>query len=128
MAYAKGKYSQSISDRSGQAFPYREMVKEWNGSWVHISEFEAKHPQLDPKPHMADPVALWNARPQRFQQPEIINGVRADSGGRPVQVVNLTLPGDFAFESNGMQPENGSLQNRRRQATARLGEVTIVIS
>ena len=51
MAYAKGKYSQSISDRSGQAFPYREMVKEWNGSWVHISEFEAKHPQLDPKPH-----------------------------------------------------------------------------
>ena len=32
MAYAKGKYSQSISDRSGQAFPYREMVKEWNGS------------------------------------------------------------------------------------------------
>ena len=128
MAYSKGKYSQSISDRSGQAFPYREMVKEWNGSWVHISEFEAKHPQLDPKPHMADPVALWNARPQRFQQPEIINGIRADSGGRPVQVVNLTLPGDFAFESNGMQPENGSLQNRRRQATARLGEVTIVIS
>jgi hypothetical protein len=48
MAYAKGKYSQSISDRSGQAFPYREMVKEWNGSWVHTSEFEAKHPQLDP--------------------------------------------------------------------------------
>jgi hypothetical protein len=28
MAYAKGKYSQSISDRSGQAFPYKEMVKE----------------------------------------------------------------------------------------------------
>jgi len=65
MAYAKGKRSQSISDRSGQAFPYVEMVKEWNGSWVHISEFEAKHPQLDPKPHMADPQALWNARPQR---------------------------------------------------------------
>jgi hypothetical protein len=65
MAYAKGKYSQSISDRSGQAFPYREMVKEWNGSWVHISEFEAKHPQLDPPPKMADPQALWNARPQR---------------------------------------------------------------
>ena len=65
MAYSKGKYSQSISDRSGQAFPYREMVKEWNGSLVHISEFEKKHPQLDPKPHRADPVALYNARPQR---------------------------------------------------------------
>ena len=65
MAYAKGKRSQSISDRSGQAFPYLEMVKEWNGSWVHTSEFEATQPHLDPKPHMAEPQALWNASPQR---------------------------------------------------------------
>ena len=28
--FAKGKNSQAISDRSGQAFPYSEMVKEWN--------------------------------------------------------------------------------------------------
>jgi hypothetical protein len=46
MAYASGKRSQAISDRSGQAFPYTEMVKEWNGSLVHISEYEPKHPQL----------------------------------------------------------------------------------
>ena len=39
------------------AFPYKEMVKEWNGSLVHISEFEAKHPQLDPPYHKADAVA-----------------------------------------------------------------------
>ena len=44
MSYARGKRSKAISDRSGQAFPYTEMVKEWNGSLVHISEFEAKHP------------------------------------------------------------------------------------
>jgi hypothetical protein len=50
MAYARGKFAKSISDRSGQEFTYREMVKEWNGSLVHISEFEKKHPQLDPKP------------------------------------------------------------------------------
>jgi len=62
---ASGKYAQAISDRSGQAFPYREMVKEWTGAFVHISEFEAKHPQLDPKHHSADGVALRNARPQR---------------------------------------------------------------
>ena len=36
--FAKGKYAQSISDRSGQAFPYLEMVKEWNGALVHVSE------------------------------------------------------------------------------------------
>ena len=63
--FAKGKNSQAISDRSGQAFPYSEMVKEWNGSIVHISEFEAKHPQLTPKVYGADPQALLDARPQK---------------------------------------------------------------
>ena len=47
--FSTGKKSKAISDRSGMAFPYREMVKEWNGSFVHKSEFEAKHPQLFPK-------------------------------------------------------------------------------
>ena len=46
MAQARGKYAKAISDRSGMEFPYREMVKEWNGHLVHQSEFEAKHPQL----------------------------------------------------------------------------------
>ena len=63
--FAKGKNSQAISDRSGQAFPYSEMVKEWNGYIVHISEFEAKHPQLTPKVYGADPQALLDARPQK---------------------------------------------------------------
>ena len=46
--YASGRFAQRISDRSGMAFPYNEMVKEWNGSVVHVSEFEPKHPQLEP--------------------------------------------------------------------------------
>ena len=29
MAYSRGKYAKSISDRSGMEFPYNEMVKEW---------------------------------------------------------------------------------------------------
>jgi hypothetical protein len=33
--FAKGKRSMAISDRSGMAFPYREMVREWNGFLVH---------------------------------------------------------------------------------------------
>jgi len=41
------KNSKAISDRSGFQFPYNEMVKEWNGSFVHMSEYEEKHPQLD---------------------------------------------------------------------------------
>ena len=62
--YASGKYAYAISDRSGMAFPYSEMVREWNGALVHYSEFEAKQPQLDPKPVGSDPQALFNPRPQ----------------------------------------------------------------
>ena len=29
--YATGKHAKAISDRSGMEFPYREMVREWNG-------------------------------------------------------------------------------------------------
>ena len=58
MSFATGKRSKAISDRSGMEYPYREMVKEWNGSLVHISEFEPKHPQLDPPHHKADAIAL----------------------------------------------------------------------
>ena len=64
---ASGKYSKFISDRSGMEFPYKEMVKEWNGSRVHISEFEPKQPQLQPKPHTADPQGLRNSRPARTE-------------------------------------------------------------
>jgi len=64
MAYARGKYAKAISDRSVLAFPYNEMVKEWNGSFVHKSEFEAKHPQIKRKHIKADAIALANARPR----------------------------------------------------------------
>ena len=64
---ASGKYAKFISDRSGMEFPYKEMVKEWNGSRVHISEFEPKQPQLQPKPHTADPQGLRNSRPARTE-------------------------------------------------------------
>ena len=45
--FATGKNVSAISDRSGLAYPYKEMVFEWNGSLVHNSEFEPKQPQLD---------------------------------------------------------------------------------
>jgi len=67
--FASGKHALAISDRSGLAFPYLEMVREWNGSWVHFSEFEPKQPQLQPKPTSADPQALQRARPARTALP-----------------------------------------------------------
>ena len=65
--FASGHKSKAISDRSGMAFPYNEMVKEWNGSFVHRSEFETKHPQLTPNAHKGDAQALENARPDRVE-------------------------------------------------------------
>jgi len=129
--WASGKYSQAISDRSGMAFPYNEMVKEWNGSLVHISEYEPKHPQIRRRRTVADAIALQNTRPQRFQQPTDINGVEADSGGITVGVANLTLPGDFAYITQGqtvMVPADSSLQNRRRELLMNINSVTVEIS
>ena len=67
--FSQGKYALAISDRSGMAFPYNEMVREWNGALVHVSEYEPKQPQLDPKPTSADPQALQRARPARTEFP-----------------------------------------------------------
>ena len=129
--WATGKRSLSISDRSGMAFPYTEMVKEWNGSLVHYSEFEPKHPQIRRKRIVADAIALQNSRSQKFQQPTNIDGVYADSGGTMVGVADLTLPGDFAFITKGqtlMVPADPSLQNRRRELLMNINSVTVEIS
>ena len=67
--FAKGSRALAISDRSGAAFPYKEMVQEWTGAWVHTSEFEPKQPQLEPHPVGADPQGLLHARPARVEFP-----------------------------------------------------------
>ena len=93
--YATGKYAKAISDRSGLEFPYREMVREWNGSFVHVSEFEPKQPQLEPKPTNADGIALRHVRTARtenavpYSLPE--NGFETYQAGSGV--INVTAPG-----------------------------------
>ena len=64
---AIGKHAKAISDRSGAEFPYREMVKEWNGAFVHKSEYESKQPQLEPRSHFGDIQGLLNARSDRTE-------------------------------------------------------------
>ena len=129
--FATGKNALAISDRSGMAFPHNEMVKEWNGSLVHYSEFEPKHPQIRRRRTVADAIALQNTRPQRFQQPTNRDGVQADSGGASVGVANLTLPGEFAFINQGtseMKPADPSLQNSRRQLSIQVKSVIVSIT
>ena len=81
MAFARGKRSKAISDRSGLAFPYEEMVKEWNGHLVHKSEYEEKHPQLELRSRSGDAQGLRNVRPDRTE-----NEVAAMLGNDPFSI------------------------------------------
>ena len=93
--YATGKYARSISDRSGMEFPYKEMVREWNGSFVHVSEFEPKQPQLEPKAMGGDAISLRNVRPPR-EAPAVLGMIPEDgfktyeAGSR---IINVSFPG-----------------------------------
>ena len=100
--FAKGRRALAISDRSGAAFPYREMVKEWTGAFVHNSEFEVKQPQLKPHPVGADPQGLMNARPARtefavqdFLSNNPFSNVTTDLGGGNSQAeILINQPGN----------------------------------
>ena len=85
MAYAIGKKSKAISDRSGMAFPYTEMRKEWNGSLVHKSEYEEKHPQLEPSPPPYEPQALHDPRPDRKEPTTVAVGQNVFNASGPTQ-------------------------------------------
>ena len=91
--YATGKYAKAISDRSGMEFPYKEMVREWNGAFVHVSEYEPKQPQLEPKPNGADAIALLNVRSDR-NEPTVAamlgnNPFSITSGSQTITVTEL---------------------------------------
>ena len=93
--YATGKYAKAISDRSGMEFPYREMVREWNGSFVHVSEYEPKQPQLEPKPQSADGISLLNTRTDRNEPATTVripnNGFETYESGSGI--INVFSPG-----------------------------------
>ena len=93
--YATGKYAKAISDRSGMEFPYREMVREWNGAFVHVSEFEPKQPQLEPKPQSPDGVALLHVRTDRTEPATTVripdNGFETYQAGSGI--INVFSPG-----------------------------------
>jgi len=93
--YATGKYAKAISDRSGMEFPYREMVREWNGAFVHVSEYEPKQPQLEPKPQGADGIALLHVRTDRNEPSTTVR--IPDDGFETYQagsgVINVFSPG-----------------------------------
>ena len=107
--FSGGKYARAISDRSGLEFPYQEMVFEWNGSFVHNSEFEPKQPQLD-LTYFTDAQSLQDARPQANL---------SVTGGVPDQI-------NIIFPSTGSIPAIGIAQASTNLLSTALGSVTVV--
>ena len=94
-SFSTGKNALAISDRSGMAFPYNEMVTEWNGSRVHYTEFEPKHPQLISRIHKGDRISLQFARPDRVEPPVplILTDNALQAGPTDSEIITVTLPG-----------------------------------
>ena len=86
------------------------MVFEWNGAFVHNSEFEPKQPQLD-LTYYTDAQSLQNARPQANL---------SSTGGVPDQIETI-------FPSNsGSIPAIGIAQASTNLLSTALGSVTVV--
>ena len=124
MAFARGKFAKAVSDRSGLAFPYNEMVKEWNGSLVHYSEFEEKHPQLEPRKHTADPEALKNAKPELklHGSDQLYNGsISTLEQALGIKASEKRIRGSFTLAT-------GTTLATALTSTAALGSITISVS
>ena len=124
MAFARGKFAKAVSDRSGLAFPYNEMVKEWNGSLVHYSEFEEKHPQLKPRKHTADPEALKNATPEfkLYGSDQLYNGsISTLEQALGIKASEKRIRGSFTLAA-------GNTLATALTSTAALGSITISVS
>lgn len=108
--FSGGTYARAISDRSGLEFPYQEMVFEWNGSFVHTSEFEPKQPQLD-LTYFTDAQSLQDARPQANL---------SSTGGVPDQLETIFPP------NAGYIPASGIAQASTNLLSTGLGSVTVL--
>ena len=113
MALAKGKYAKAISDRSGLEFPYTEMMKEWNGSLVHRTEYEEKHPQLELRARGADAEGLLNARVDRTE-----NEVIAILGPNPFETIAASSGIINVFEKSHGRSTSDTVRFRGAPSTS----------
>ena len=63
MTYAAGKFALGECDRCGFVYKLHQLKKEWTGFKVCPQCYEPKAAELEPLPHVADPEALYQPRP-----------------------------------------------------------------
>ena len=62
MAFASNKNAYGICDLTGFRYKHKDLRKTWDGLLVGKDQWDAKHPQLMPKPSPVDPEAIRDAR------------------------------------------------------------------
>ena len=107
--YASGKFSLAICDQCGFQYPLNTLKKEWTGFKVCPECYEPKHPQLEPKRGINEPIAVYEPRPQ----------------GRLPVTIYIGMAADVSFASIGMQPMPAA---KLLTAKAMLGTFTVSIT
>ena len=115
MAYALGKFAKAICDRCGFEYKLHELREEWNNLKTCPDCFEPKAPQIDPRPVVSDPEALYKPRPNNDL--EVGEGfvVVSDSSNFSSSSINSFAMNSSILGSNFSTPK----------MTASLGTVTI---
>ena len=105
MAYAVGKFAKSLCDRCLFEYKLHELREEWNNLKTCPSCFEPKAPQIDPRPVVVDPEALYKPRPNNDK--EVGEGfvVVSDSNNFTSTSINSLSMNPSILGSNFSTPE-----------------------
>ena len=126
--YVSGRFALRISDRDGMAYPYNEMVQEWTGAWVHISEYEPKSPLLNPTNHPPDAQSLEHAKPQIADATIEVGAVGVTPNFFQTLDETTTLSDGSVVTVKSMMPLSIQQPSRITKMQSFLGNVTVSTS
>ena len=126
--YVSGRFALRISDRDGMAYPYNEMVQEWTGAWVHISEYEPKSPLLNPTNHPTDAQSLQHAKPQIADATIEVGVVGIAPNSFQALDETTTLSDGSVVTVKSMMPLNIQQPSKITKMQSFLGNVTVSTS
>ena len=126
--YVSGRFALRISDRDGMAYPYNEMVQEWTGAWVHVSEYEPKSPLLNPTNHPTDAQSLDHAKPQIADATIEVGAVGVTPNFFQTLDETTTLSDGSVVTVKSMMPLSIQQPSRITKMQSFLGNVTVSTS
>jgi len=77
--YVSGKFAIALCDQCGQRFKLNALIKDGKGCKVGRECYEPKHPQLEPKRTIKEPIALYQPRPEARMAVTVYVGTTVDT-------------------------------------------------